>query len=139
MKIRYRLLAEFAEPPRKGTDGAAGFDLTCSRIDYGTRQMVCHTDVAFEIPEGYFGLLLPRSSVSRTQLRLANSAGVIDSDYRGEVSFVFDTPFVGPSPYQPGDRVGQILILPCPPVELVQSDTLSDTERGAGGYGSTGK
>jgi dUTP pyrophosphatase len=137
--VKYKLLEPSAIEPMRATDGSAGFDLHCSRLEYRPGQVVCHTDVAFEIPPGFFGLLLPRSSIVRTCLRLANSAGVIDSDYRGEVSFVFDAPAVGPSPYQPCDRIGQLVVLPCPAVELSEAEELSGTVRGTGGYGSTGR
>ena len=140
MKVKYKLCASNAIAPRRMSGGAAGFDLyaSCVRpIDGECRQIRVETDVAFEIPDGYCGLVVPRSSVSKTGLRLSNSVGVIDSDYRGTVSFVFDWR-IG-HVYRPGDRVGQILFLALPDVELEEAETLSATARDKGGYGSTGR
>lgn len=140
MKVKYKLLSHDAIPPKRMTSGAAGFDLYAASlrpVDGDFRQICVVTDVAFEIPAGHVGLVFPRSSISKTGLRLSNCVGVIDSDYRGTVTFVFDR-FNG-SVYRPGDRVGQIVFVQLPEVELEEADELSETERGQGGYGSTGK
>lgn len=106
-------------------------------------QVVCHTGISVEIPKGYVGLLFPRSSVSAKPLSLANSVGVLDQDYRGEIIFKFR--FTGNSniqweknAYKVGERIGQLLVLPSPQVELEEVDELEETKRGKGGYGSTG-
>jgi dUTP pyrophosphatase len=97
------------------------------------------TGLAFEIPEGHVGLLFPRSSVTDKGIFLGNSVGVIDSNYRGEVKFRFyisDKYLHGM--YQPGDRIGQLIVMPYPTIEIEETNTLSDTNRGEQGYGSSG-
>ena len=92
-----------------------------------------------EIPEGYEGEIRPRSSVHKTGMILSNCVGTIDSGYRGEIMAVFwKIPFIG-KPYKVGDRIMQILIKPVPDVKFMEAETLSKTERGTGGYGSTGR
>jgi len=109
-----------------------------SRCGYEGELWVCHSDIAMEIPDGYVGLLFPRSSVSSTDMRLTNCVGVIDSVYRGEVSAKFDNKPNGKR-YYVGDRFAQLVIVPYLDVQPIEADTLSDTERGNGGYGSTGQ
>jgi len=89
-----------------------------------------------EIPEGHVGLLFPRSSVSKKNLRLCNSVGVIDSGYRGEIILKFDKN--GENLYEEGDRVGQLMIVPVPSVQFVEVTNLPGSDRGDGGFGSTG-
>ena len=95
--------------------------------------------MAVEIPKGHMGLLVPRSSMSKTPLRCANSVGIIDADYRGELSIAYEN--VSCSDYMifRGDRIAQLIIVPVAMVDVVEVDELTETERGAGGYGSTGK
>ena len=143
MQIRFKKLNENASMPIKAYDTDAGFDLTVTEITTelnkpGELILVYHTGIAVEIPEGYFGLLVPRSSISTKTLILCNHAGVIDSHYRGEVTGKFKTTTnVVPSVYKVGDRFAQLLILPVPQVEFVESNELTETDRGEGGYGST--
>lgn len=139
MKIKFKKLNPNAVMPRRGTSGAAGFDLTAVSLEVTETTLKYDTGIAVEIPPGYVGLVFPRSSVCKTGLSLANSVGVIDSDYRGSISFVFYKPMQCIVPYLPGDRIGQLVIVPIPAVEFVEVDELSETERGSGGYGSTGK
>ena len=133
------------------------------------RNVVYGTGLAFEIPKGYVGLLFPRSSNSKQDLILSNSVGVLDSGYRGEVMMKFkriydveknhkllckileqycDVELEGgeikrndllPNEYNIGDRIGQLIIMPYPTIEFEEVEELSVTERGTGGYGSTGK
>ena len=148
LKVRFKKLVEDAVIPTYKTVGAAGMDITAIRteaIDYGN-QLKAYTGIAVEIPKGYVGLLFPRSSVVTTNNRLGNCVGVIDSDYRGEITFVFDNVDVNGDlisdydyNYQARDRVGQLVILPFPKVELEEVKELSDSERGTGGYGHTGR
>ena len=148
LKVRFKKLVENAVMPTYKTVGAAGMDITTIRteaIDYGN-QLKAYTGIAVEIPKGYVGLLFPRSSIITTNNRLGNCVGVIDSDYRGEITFVFDNVNLNGDLisdydywYKSKDRVGQLVILPFPKVELEEVKELSDTERGAGGYGHTGK
>jgi dUTP pyrophosphatase len=90
-----------------------------------------------EIPEGFMGLVFPRSSIRKTDLVLSNSVGVIDSGYRGEIQVTFKKS--GLNKYEIGDRGAQIIIIPHPPVQFLEVKELSDTLRGEGGFGSTGK
>jgi dUTP pyrophosphatase len=94
--------------------------------------------LAFEIPEGYVGLVFPRSSICKQDLILSNCVGVIDSGYRGEVMLKFKTTENFARLYEVGDRIGQIIIMPYPQITLNEVEELSETERGNGGYGSTG-
>ena len=108
------------------------------------------TGISVEIPEGYVGLLFPRSSISKKSLSLANSVGVIDSGYRGEICFRFKydpsslniTTWSKESEqnafYKKGERIGQLIIIPYPQVQFQVVEELNDTERGQGGFGSTG-
>ena len=137
MTIKYKLLSQSAKTPTKAHPTDAGFDLYAARCGYEDGYWVCHSDVAFEIPEGHVGLLFPRSSICRMALQLVNSVGVIDADYRGEVSAVFTSNGIG-AKYKVGDRFAQLIIIPIPAVELVEGE-LSSTERGTGGYGSSGR
>lgn len=144
MQIKVKRLSDTAVLPVKAHTNDAGFDLTCSDItteinECGQLILVYHTGIAIEIPEGYYGLLVPRSSIFKKSLTLTNCAGVIDSNYRGEVMGKFrSTTDVVPSVYKVGERFAQLLIIPLPAVEMVEADELSETERGEGGYGSTG-
>jgi len=97
------------------------------------------TGLSFEIPPGYVGFIYPRSSIRNTDLSLSNSVGVIDSGYRGGVSFTFNLKAGGKKIYKVGERIGQLIILPYPTIEFEEVDELSDSERGTGGFGHTGK
>jgi dUTP pyrophosphatase len=145
LEVKIKKVLKNAVIPEYQTNGAACFDLvaaTHKTVPGATGLLdVYDTGLAFEIPEGHVGLIYPRSSVtSKTTLTLGNSVGVIDSDYRGTVSFQFRqaNPKVRRE-YKVGDRVGQMMIIPIPSVQLVEVGELSDTLRGDGGYGSTGK
>ena len=142
MFVKIKKLHSHAQIPTYAHETDAGLDLTCveSHTDeYGN--LVCDTGLAFEIPEGHVGLLFPRSSICKKDVTLTNSVGVIDSGYRGPVKMKFkinpkdDTAFV----YGVGDRIGQLIILPYPRINFVECSELEDSERGSGGYGSTGQ
>lgn len=144
MKVKIKKLNENAVVPTKAHATDAGFDLYCTskEVDWDKRQIICHTGLAFEIPEGFVGLLFPRSSVSNKPLIMANSVGVIDSCYRGEVTAKFnitDMRQSGMNHYQVGNKVAQIIIIPYPEIEFEEAEELSETDRGTGGYGSTGR
>ena len=139
LQIKFKKMNPNAVMPRKGTTGAAGFDLTAVWLEATETTLKYDTGIAVEIPPGYVGLAFPRSSVCKTGLSLANSVGVIDQDFRGSISFAFYKPMQCIVPYLPGDRIGQLLIVPIPAVEFMEVDELSETERGEGGYGSTGR
>lgn len=158
MKLRFKKLHEDAVLPKRGKPGDAGMDLTAVAVRWEhDRPGICTVDfgLAMEIPEGYVGLIFPRSSIYKTDLMLTNAVGVIDSGYRGEVSAnfrhtppLYHHPFHGaqfarggntPSPvYRAGERCAQVIVLPVPQVEPEWADELTETERGEGGFGSTG-
>lgn len=136
MKIR---LIENGKMPVRMTGGACAFD--CWARAYEPipefRQIRYWLGFALEVPEGFAALILPRSSICKTSMRLTNGVGLIDRDYRGEVSAVFDVVGDGSLLYGVGERVAQMLIVPAPLIQLEQVDELSETGRGNGGYGST--
>lgn len=141
MQVRVKKLHPDATIPAYSKQGDAGLDLTAisaTKDNYGN--VVYGTGLAIEIPQGYVGLIYPRSSNSKTDLYLTNHVGVIDSGYRGEIMFKYRSinGLLNAKVYQLGDRVGQLIITPYPQIELVEVDELSDSERGEGGFGSTG-
>ena len=142
MKVRIKKLHSDAVVPRYAKPGDAGLDLTAvsMKLDSSSagRELVTFgIGLAVEIPEGHVGLLFPRSSVYKSGLTLTNSVGVVDSGYRGEIMMKFQVSAVS-NMYKVGDRVGQLLIVPYPQIEFDEVEELSSTERGQGGYGSTG-
>jgi len=139
MKVKIKKLHKDAVIPQYAKKGDAGMDLTATRVWVEGSNVCYGTGLAFEIPEGYVGLLFPRSSNAKKDLLLSNSVGVLDSGYRGEVSFKFKPQKQGGEMYMVGERVGQMIILPYPLIEFEETDELTKTERGDGGYGSTGK
>lgn len=139
MKIKFKKINPNAVTPKQCTNGAAGFDLTAVSVKEDALTVWCDTGIAVEIPKGYVGLLFPRSSVYKTGLSMANAVGVIDSDFRAAISAVFYKRRQYVEPYKAGDRVAQLVIVPIANVEFVEVDKLSETERGAGGFGSTGR
>lgn len=129
--------------PTYGTAGSNGFDLYVpkTRVIRAKKQSVeVPLGVGFEIPRGYALLLLPRSSVgTKTPIRMSNSVGLIDSDYRGEVRAFFDNLSDEDYVINPGERVVQGVLVKVPTATLVEAEELETTERGTKGYGSTGK
>lgn len=140
MKVKFKKLVQEAVIPSYAKPGDAGLDLvaTSKLYDEEKEKLVFGTGLAVEIPDGHVGLLFPRSSIVKTLLSLANSVGVIDSGYRGEIKIMFDPGHRPKKNYEVGDRIAQLIIMPFPCIEPVQSDELSDSSRGAGGFGSTG-
>ena len=138
MKVRIKKLNENAVIPSYAKDGDAGMDLVATSIISETITDVTYgTGLAMEIRDGFVGLVFPRSSIRKTDLILSNSVGVIDSGYRGEIQATFKRS--GVYKYAVGDRIAQIIIIPYPQIEFDEVDELSDSERGEGGFGSTGK
>lgn len=139
MKVKIKKLHPDAVIPKYAKLGDAGMDLVAIDEQWNdTNTMVTYnTGLSMEIPEGYVGLLFPRSSISKTDLILSNSVGVIDSGYRGSIMFKFRYPEEG-MVYDVGDRIGQIIIMPYPQIEFEEVEELSTSERGEGGFGSTG-
>lgn len=132
--------------PSYAKRGDAGMDLIAvsakvlvdSLTDEDTKLEV-DSGLSFEIPEGYVGLVFPRSSIKGTGVRLSNAVGVIDSGYRGTVKSVFDITDKSLVYYEKGDKFAQLIILPYPSIQFIPVDELSSTDRGEGGFGSTGK
>ncbi len=141
MKVNFKKLNEKAVKPKFGKPGDAGADLVATTVDLSRDgQVVYGTGIAVEIPEGMVGLVFPRSSVRNYNLSMANSVGVIDSGYRGEimVTFNFNSRTPDNTIYQVSDRIAQLLIIPVPLIQYKEVDELSETQRGTDGHGSTG-
>jgi dUTP pyrophosphatase len=136
MKVRIKKLSPNAILPSYAKEGDAGMDLTAISKQEGLAYIEYGTGLAIEIPEGYVGLVFPRSSISKTGLDLCNAVGMIDSGYRGEIMARFRKIVVG-GDYSIGDRIAQLMILPYPQITLEESDELSETDRGQGAFGST--
>lgn len=138
MKIKFKKLNKRAEIPFYAKDGDAGMDLVGTTLVRTSKFFEYGTDLAMEIPKGYVGLLFPRSSISKTDHFLRNSVGVIDSGYRGEIKLRMSIPALGETEYLIGDKVGQLILMKLPWVEIEEVEELSDTDRGEDGFGSTG-
>jgi dUTP pyrophosphatase len=138
--IKVKKLHENAVIPSYSKLGDAGMDLTItSEIENTSFSVSYGFGIAMEIPRGFVGLVFPRSSVRNQELLLSNCVGVIDSGYRGELQATFKkTNGLDSLKYKVGERGAQIIILPYPQIKMVESNELSDTERGTGGFGSTG-
>lgn len=133
--IKYYNAGQYA--PEVATDGSAGIDLFANTV----QDVNIGTGVHVEIPAGYVGLLIPRSSWGIKGLKLANTVGVIDSDYRGEIKLVRDPhPTKGFLRVEPGDKIAQLVVVPCMTKmhRCSTRDELSYSDRGDGGFGSTG-
>jgi dUTP pyrophosphatase len=138
MKVKIKKLHPDAVVPKYAKEGDAGLDLVAvNGIKYANGYIEYQTGLSFEIPEGHVGLIFPRSSISNHSLSLTNSVGVIDSGYRGEVKFRFRDLKNG-TIYKVGDKIGQLIIIPYPQIELEEVEELEESERGTGGFGSSG-
>jgi len=145
MKVRIKKLNENAVVPTYGSDYSAGADLYAvlekDKIEIPPHETVLvHTGLSFEIPEGYVGLVYARSGLATKRgLAPANKVGVIDADYRGEVMVSLHNHSNVLQEIDNGERVAQIVIAPFLKADFEETDELSDTVRGEGGFGSTGK
>ena len=146
MDLKIKRLTEEAVLPMFARQGDAGLDLTAVSVEVDMiGNIVYGTGIAVEIPEGHVGLLFPRSSNSKQDLLLSNSVGVIDSGYRGEIILKYKfiirngLKISEHNRYNIGDRVGQLVIVELPKVNIIEVSELSTSERGEGGFGSTGK
>jgi len=145
IRIKIKKLHPDATIPTYAKAGDAAMDLYAVERgltdDHGN--MVYKTGLAVEIPYGFVGLIFPRSSVSKTNHILRNHVGVIDSGYRGELLLKFgwfsQSSDIDSAVYDAGDRIGQLMIIPYPQVEFIEVDELSNSDRGNGGFGSTGR
>lgn len=143
MRLNFRLLVDGAILPSRAHAGDAGLDLYASvaaRIGPGERYPV-GTGVAVEIPDGYAGLVLPRSGLARRNgISLANAPGLIDSGYRGEIEvLLLNNDPAETFAVRAGDRIAQLMVVATPQFEPELSPDLSDSERGDGGFGSSGR
>jgi len=126
--MKVKLVSEYAQLPTRGSEDAAGLDLYCPfhiKVPADSQKKI-PLGVAVEIPKGHMGLLVPRSSMSKTPLRCANSIGVIDADYRGELSIAYEN--ISCSDYMifRGDRIAQLIIVPVAMVDAVEVDELTE-------------
>ena len=143
-EIYVKKLRPDAALPARGSEAAAGADLrACMDGDVTIvpgETAFLGTGLALEIPEGYAGLVYARSGLAcKSGLAPANKVGVIDADYRGEVKVALYNHGPAPVTVSPGDRIAQLVVTPVLMAEFLERDDLSDTGRGAGGFGSTGK
>ena len=145
MQIKIKKVNPNAKIPTRGSDQAAGYDLyACldtEKITIPAHQTVkVQTGLSMAIPEGYFGAIFARSGLAAKQgLRPANCVGVIDSDYRGEFMVMLHNDTDEPKTVENHDRVAQLVVIPYMPVDFQETDSLDETQRGTGGFGSTGK
>ena len=143
MELACTRLTDDATLPTRAHDGDAGLDLYAGEgatLDPGERTSV-GTGIAVEIPSGHAGLVLPRSGLAaRHGIALVNAPGLIDSGYRGELRvLLLNTDRHEPFEVQPGDRIAQLLVIPFAPAEPVLAAELAASERGVGGFGSSGR
>ena len=141
VRVNIKKLHSDAVIPTYAKPGDAGMDLVATEIISNTTFDITYgIGLAMEIPKGFVGLIFPRSSIRKYELALSNSVGVIDSGYRGELQATFKkTNGLDSLSYKVGDRIAQIIIIPYPEILFIESEELSETERGSGGFGSTGK
>ena len=144
MEISIQLLNDLAKVPTRGSEYAAGYDLYAAIDDmfhiapHSTIKI--GTGIAMELPEGTFGAIFARSGLAtKRALRPANCVGVIDSDYRGEIGVALHNDGKEAQAIHIQDRIAQIVIAPYLSVEFNEVDELENTDRGEGGFGSTGK
>ena len=140
LEIKFKKLVETAKMPTKAHPTDAGADLTAVSREWN-EELKCWiygTGIATEIPEGYVGLVFPRSSIRKYTLAQCNAVGVIDSSYRGEIMVSYKLTSDVEKIYNIGDKIAQFIILPYPEVSYKEVETLSETDRGENGHGSSG-
>ena len=138
--INIKKTNELAIIPKYAHSTDAGMDLVAVSMNETDKYIEYDTGIALEIPKGYVGLVFPRSSVSKLDLVQANSVGIIDSSYRNSIEVRFKKlKDNGACVYVPGERIAQLIILPYPMIGFNEVEKLSDSDRGLGGFGSTGK
>lgn len=142
MKVKIKKLVPEAKLPAYAKEGDAGMDVFATSMKFEDQYIEYGTGLAFEVPKGYVMLIFPRSSVSSKDEILANCVGVLDSGYRGELKLRFkrvaEIGKLKRDYYYTGDKIGQIVIIPYPTIEFEEVDNLSSSERGTGGFGSSG-
>lgn len=143
LQVKFKKLSTNTRLPEKGSLDAACFDVYANSITFNNGKAIYGLGFATEIPKGYRGVIAPRSSLSKHPWVMANSIGIIDSDYRGEWMMVL-APLAGDIitsalPYGVGERCAQIYFEPVLETEFVLTKDLEESHRGTGGFGSTGK
>ena len=146
MEIKIKRLHENAIIPKYAKQGDAGMDLYVANWKFNVDSLtdentgvIIDSGIAIEIPDGFVGLVFPRSSIKSTGHRLSNAVGVIDSGYRGSIQAYFDIIDSSLMYYEVGDRFAQLIILPYPQIEFKEVKELSESERNDKGFGSSGK
>ena len=137
--VAFKKLANFHSLPRYATDGAAAMDI-CSAIDVYVKKDIVEkvaTGIAVQIPAGYEIQVRSRSGLASKGVIVVNAPGTIDSDYTGEI-FILLASITGGCQIKKGDRIAQLVLAPVTRIDLVEVDTFTETERGSGGFGSTG-
>lgn len=139
-QLKIRRTHHAAVMPQYMSAGAGAFDIACTDcgVIYPGESGTIPTGISMEIPEGFTGFIFPRSGMG-VKLDIDSHMGVIDRDYRGEVKVHLRNLGTKPFEYIAGDRVAQMVIMPTPAITIVEAFDLSETERGEGGFGSTGK
>ena len=140
LEIKFKKLVETAKMPTKAHPTDAGADLTAVSREWNEEYgcWIYGTGIATEIPEGYVGLVFPRSSIRKYTLSQCNAVGVIDSSYRGEIMVSYKLTSDVEKIYNIGDKIAQLIILPYPEVSYTEVESLSETDRGENGHGSSG-
>lgn len=144
MHVKVKKLTETAKLPTRGSVFSAGFDLYAdNNVDITIRPHETRkigTGLALEIPDGYYGAIFARSGLATKEgLRPANCVGICDSDYRGEYIVAIHNDSNEDRVIEPKERIAQLIIMQYPHITFEEVDELSDTSRGEGGFGSTGK
>jgi dUTP pyrophosphatase len=129
-----------AQIPKRSKIGDAGLDMVAVSIIETDLYIEYDTGIGMELPRNQVGLIFPRSSLSNYHLLLSNHVGVVDENYRGSIKFRFKKTNTGPNAtyYKIGDRIGQLIVIPYPLVLIEEVDELESSNRGMGGYGSSG-
>lgn len=140
LKVNIKKLHKDAVIPKYAKNGDAGLDLTAVSVERINASTVCYDfGLSLEIPKGYFGMIVPRSSNYKKDQLLSNSCGIVDSEYRGSLKAMFKDINSGFDKHQIGERIAQLIILPYPQIEFKEVEEVSETSRGQSGFGSSGR
>lgn len=139
LQVKVKLIRETSRLPQRAYPDDSAWDVFADVVEETPEFLRVKTGIAVEPPEGYSFLAFPRSSVSKTGWVQANSVGVIDNAYRGEIEWRFKKVSPDAQPFAVGDRIGQLKLVKDLDLDMVQVPDLTETVRGVGGFGSTGK
>lgn len=143
VQVKIKKLHPDAIIPTYGTEEAMGMDITAIDCEYNAEKdcFIYHTGLAIELPKGYGAWVCPQSRNRNSECYIPNTPGIVDADFRGEFVVTYKTrsPFAKQQPYKVGEKVGQLVIMPYPKIEFIEVNELTETKRGIGGHGSTGK